>query len=272
MYALLLTERDLRSQAETDALFGKYANVADFEYLIEEDSIVVAPNAPQGIAARLVTGCLNTKPDTVELFRTVEGDLSNRGFGVPLQYRERSDKSFGHTKDVPRSLIVPGESNFLGWYDKTPREPFCRPTAWSLERPDILEISHGFVKHVLAIYREELPHLWRAQMEFMKCVSPQFKYPEGGYTTVTVNHDVRTPYHYDEGDFAGGLGNLVVLDGTDDTSGVIVMPRERIAFLVRPGDVLFMNVHTLHGNLPLTEGKERLTAVLYARQFMHQCE
>jgi hypothetical protein len=82
---------------------------------------------------------------------------------------------------------------------------------------------------------------------------------------------VRTPYHYDKDDFRGGMGNLVVLDGGDDESGVIVMPRERIAFLVRPGDALFMNVHALHGNLPLTEGKERLTAVLYAREKINKC-
>ena len=56
-----------------------------------------------------------------------------------------------------------------------------------------------------------------------------------------------------------------------DDSGILVMPRERVAFLVRPTDCLLMNVHQLHGNLPLTLGGTRLTAVLYARQNIHKC-
>lgn len=58
--------------------------------------------------------------------------------------------------------------------------------------------------------------------------------------------------------------------GRDD-SGILVMPRERVAFLVRPTDVLLMNVHHLHGNLPLTLGGTRLTLVLYARKRINKC-
>jgi hypothetical protein len=127
-----LTERDLLSDLETAKLYGKYANQADYDHgPIDEDCTVTSPRAPFGIAAQLVTGCLNTPSRTVELLRTVKGDLSNRALGVPLMYRKRPDASFSHTKDVPPSLRVAGDSNFLGWSDKTGREP-CRPTAWSL--------------------------------------------------------------------------------------------------------------------------------------------
>jgi hypothetical protein len=271
MYCLALSESDLRSAEETARLKGQYANRADYVYgPFDEDCIIFSPTAPGGIAARLVTECISAPSATVELFRTVKGELSNRGLGVPLMNRERPDGSFGPTKDVPPSIRVPGDSNFLGWYDKTPREPFCRPTAWSIERPDILEISRDFERHVHQVYKEELPHHWKNQMEFIKNVSPAFRYLNSVYSTITVNHNARFPYHYDTGDFAGGLGNLVVLEGADDESGVMVMPTERVSFLVRPGDVLFMNVHALHGNLPLN-GKERLTAVLYAREGINEC-
>jgi len=270
MYCLALSESDLLSAEETAKLHGQYANQADYVYgPIDEDCIVVSPTAPGGVAARLVTESQSTPTATVELFRTVKGELSNRGLGVPLMNRERRDGSFGHTKDVPPSIRVSGESNFLGWYDKTGREPFCRPTAWSLERPDILEISRNFERDVHKVYKEELPHHWKNQMEFVKNASPAFRYLNSVYSTITVNHNARFPYHYDIGDFAGGLGNLVVLEGSDDESGVMVMPTERVSFLVRPGDILFMNVHALHGNLPLN-GKERLTAVLYAREGINE--
>lgn len=271
MYCLALSDSDLLSEEETAKLHGQYANRADYVYgPFDEDCTIFSPTAPGGIAARLVTECLNTPTTTVELFRTVKGELSNRGLGVPLMNRERPDGSFSHTKDVPPSIRVSGDSNFLGWYDKTGREPFCRPTAWSLERPEILEISRDFERAVHQVYKEELPHHWKSQMEFIKNVSPAFRYLHSVYSTITVNHNARFPYHYDTGDFAGGLGNLVVLEGSDDESGVMVMPTERVSFLVRPGDILFMNVHALHGNLPLN-GKERLTAVLYAREGINEC-
>lgn len=271
MRTLLIPDSKIRSETETAAFKGKLANVADFEYFVDYDCLVLARTGVRGVVARLVTDCLNTPQETVDALRTVKGNLSNRGLGIPLLNRERSDKTFGNTKDVPKSLIVPGDSNFLGWYDATPREPFCRPTAWSLERPDILEMSREFEGNVHKVYREELPHHWQEQIDFMKAASPRFKYRESPYSTITVNHNARFPYHPDEGDFAGGLGNLVVLDGGKDDSGVMVMPRERVAFLVRPGDVLFMNVHALHGNLPLTQGQQRLTAVLYAREKIDKC-
>ena len=40
---------------------------------------------------------------------------------------------------------------------------------------------------------------------------------------------------------------------------------------MRPTDLLLMNVHHMHGNLPLTAGGVRLTAVLYARERIDQC-
>ena len=121
-------------------------------------------------------------------------------------------------------------------------------------------------------YREELPHHWRNQMDFMRAVLPDFKYLNSPYSTITINKDARFPYHYDMNDFAGGLGHLIVLDGGDDEGGVMVMPEIRCSFLVRPGDILFMDVHQLHGNLALTPGVPRLTAVPYAREKIHLCK
>ena len=269
MYARLINDSELRSDEEIAAMEDTYANENDFELLLDEDCMIFSSTGSQGVLARLVTGCISPKKEIIEAFRTVEGDLSNR-FGPRLP-RKRADGSFAHTNVVPASVRFPGASNFIGWYDATPREPFCRPTAWALERPDILEMSRDYEREVNQIYQEELRHHWREQMDFMKAVSSQFKYLGSPYSTITVNRNVRTPYHTDKGDFRGGMGNLVVLDGASDQSGIIVMPRERIAFLVRPGSILFMNVHALHGNLALTEGKERLTTVLYARENLHKC-
>jgi len=275
MLRLVIIPDLLRSDAETEALRNTHANRADYEYFVAEDAFVIGP---EGVIARLVTNCLdaNLVKDTAKYFRTVHGDLSNRGSVVgagSMMIGDRADASFSHTKRVPKSIIQKmreegkGLSDFLGWEHKSPRFPFCRETAWSLRNPEVLEAARPFVREVDRIYREELPDYWKRQREFMERVSPDFKFEDSVFSTVTVNRNVRTTYHEDVNDFRGGMGNLVVLDS--DGSGALVMPRYRLAFLPRPTDVLLMDVHTMHGNAIFTG--ERLTAVLYARERIDKC-
>jgi hypothetical protein len=275
-----------RSDAEVEAMRGTLPKPYDYEYLIQDDARVEVSG--EGVLACLVTNCLSTKlvTESAKLLGKVHGGLSNRGniiYKRSMMNRERTDGSLSLTKDVPPSLLqllheqnarlglTGPESNFLGYVEKNKRTPFCRETAWSLERPDIFEISRPLVKEVECVNKHELPIAWRRQREFMRRVSQDFKYEDLIISTVTINLNVRCAYHTDDGDFRGGVGNLVVLQLGRDESGILVMPRERVAFIVRPTDCLLMNVHHMHGNLPLTVGGTRLTAVLYARQDIDDC-
>jgi len=287
MYVLRISPSSCRSRAEVEAMRGTLPSIADYEHLIDEDAIVIEPT--EGVLARLVTSCLGEKlvKDSAKLLGTVHGTLSNRGSVIykgAMMSRERaSDKSLSFTKVVPPPILqllrdqnarlgLTGPySDFLGYFDKTPRKPFCRETAWSLKRPDIFEISRPLVKEVEYVNKHELPDHWRRQREFMRRVSRDFKYEDSMFSTVTINSNLRCCYHTDDGDFRGGIGNLVVLELGRDDSGILVMPGERVAFLVRPTDCLLMNVHHMHGNLELTVGGTRLTAVLYARQHIDKC-
>lgn len=278
MLRLAIAPDLMRTDAEVAAL-GSYANRAHYEYFIDQDAFVVGPN---GVIARLVTGCLD--PDlvneTAKHFRTVHGEPSNRGSIIgpgAMMYRERaSDGGLAFIKEVPRSIIKKLRhqntfTDFLGWMDASTRGdrfPYCRETAWSLEYQEVLEAARPFVKAVDDVYRDELPHQWREQREFMDRVSADFKFNDSVFSTVTVNRNLRTAYHTDKEDFRGGMGNLVVLEGGN--GGALVMPKYRIAFAPQPTDVLLMNVHEMHGNLAFVG--ERLTAVLYAREHIDECE
>jgi hypothetical protein len=271
-----------RSDAEVEALRNTLPNVADYDDLIEEDAIVFEPT--EGVLARLVTNCLSKRlvANAAKLLRTVHGDLSNRGSiiyrGSKMNRERKADESLSLTKAVLPSMmqlvraqkarlgLTGPYSDFFGYFDKTPRTPFCRETAWSLKRPDIFEISRPLVEEVEYVNKRELPDHWQRQREFMRNASQDFKYKDSIFSTVTINLNVRCTYHTDDGDFRGDVGNLVVLELGRDDSGILVMPRERVAFLVRPTDCLLMNVHHMHGNLPLTVRGTRLTAVLYARE------
>jgi hypothetical protein len=287
MYTIWIRTDMCLSDEEVEALRGRVPKVSDFEYLIDEDSIVM--ETPGKVIARLVTNGIPQKvvTNTSNHLKTVRGDRSARGGVIhkdAMMYRERKDGSLGPTTAVPPSVLqflreqnvrlgLTGPySNFLGYFDKTSREDLCRPTAWSLRSPRILEISRSLVKEVEYVNKSELLDHWRRQREFMKGVSSRFKYENSMFSTVTVNLNASFRYHIDEGDFRGGIGNLVVLELGDDRSGILVMPRERVAFIVRPTDVLLMDVHHMHGNLPLTSGGTRLTAVLYARENINKCK
>jgi hypothetical protein len=277
MYRLAIMPDLLRSDADVEALRNTHANRAHYEYLVEEDALIIGPD---GVIARLVTNCLD--PDmvreTAKHFRTVHGDGSNRGSIVgkdSMMNRLRADGSLSFTKGVPPSIVKKMRdrnefTDFLGWMDKSKhgdRFTECRETAWSLENPEVLEAARPFVREVDRIYREELPDHWQKQREFMDRTSPDFKFDDSVFSTVTVNRNKRTTYHYDHDDFRGGMGNLVVLDSNG--GGALVMPRYRLAFLPKPTDVLLMNVHEMHGNAVFTG--ERLTAVLYAREHIDEC-
>jgi Oxygenase domain of the 2OGFeDO superfamily len=277
MYRLAIASNLLRSDAEVEALRNTHANRAHYEYLVEEDALIIGPD---GVIARLVTNCLdpNMVREAAKHFRTVHGDGTNRGSIAgkdSMMYGERVDGSLSFTKGVPLSIVKKMRernefTDFLGWMDKSKhgdRFTECRETAWSLESPEVLEAARPFVREVERIYREELPDHWQQQREFVDRTSPDFKFNDSVFSTVTVNRNKRTTYHYDKDDFCGGMGNLVVLDS--DGSGALVMPRYRLAFLPRPTDVLLMNVHEMHGNAIFTG--ERLTTVLYARARIDEC-
>jgi hypothetical protein len=78
----------------------------------------------------------------------------------------------------------------------------------------------------------------------------------------------QTTIHKDVGDDPQGFGNLSVIEYGKYTGGETCFPQYGIGFDVRTGDVLFMNVHEWHGNLPIhKEDPEarRLSIVCYLR-------
>lgn len=290
MYHLEVSPRSCRGPVELAALRGTLPTRELYEgNLIDEDAKVTVRG--EGVLARLVRNGLDEKlvKTSAALLRTVRGDLTNRGSIVyrgSMMNRVQQGGSFGDTKVVTPSMLAllsqenarvglpPPQSDFLGYYDyldRTRRKLFCRETTWSLAQRDIFAISEPLAKAVEYVNKSEHFDSWKCQHDFMRQVSPDFKYHNSIFSTMTVNLNVQCALHTDAGDFAGGMGNLVVLELGREDSGILVMPRERVAFLARPGDVLLMNVHRPHGNLPLTLGGTRLTVVLYARQRITKC-
>jgi hypothetical protein len=163
-------------------------------------------------------------------------------------------------------------SGIAGWFDRYPRIPYGRATAYTQNNFDKFKMAFPFLQSLNRGFRELLPLRWQAQRSAADRIDASFLVPGTVFTTITVNKNFQTACHRDAGDFSDGLSNLLVLSNDGKyTGGYLVFPEYRIAVNVRPGDLLLVNNHEIiHGNTPIVaeEGSERISLVCYFREKM----
>lgn len=164
-------------------------------------------------------------------------------------------------------------SGIAGWFDRYPRIPYGRATAYTAKFPEKFAMAYPFLQTLAKGFKELLPWRYGNQMTAANKIDPAFLVPGTPFTTVTVNKTFRTAAHYDAGDLNSGLSNLLTLSNTGNYSGAyLVAPEYRVAVDVRPGDLLLINNHeVMHGNTPIVchdEESERISLVCYFREKM----
>lgn len=164
-------------------------------------------------------------------------------------------------------------SGIAGWFDRYPRIPYGRATAYTQNSYDKFELSFPFLQSLDRGFSELLPQRHAAQRAAADKIDPAFLVPKTVFTTITVNKTFRTAAHRDAGDFSNGLSNLLVLSNNGNYSGgYLILPEVRVAVNVRPGDLLLVNNHEyIHGNTPIElhdETAERISLVCYLREKM----
>jgi len=178
------------------------------------------------------------------------------------------------------------KSNILGFFDRwSPsqkkkiqtygfkRAIDVRPCRFNIEHPDKFQKLLPLLKEINQWYAKLVPEQYSKQIRKARSI-PVFHIPETAFTTVTTNINYRTTLHTDKGDDEEGFGNLVVLERGTYEGGETCFPQYGLAINVRQGDVLFMDVHEPHGNLPIqslkpAEGEKeaiRLSVVCYLRK------
>ena len=139
------------------------------------------------------------------------------------------------------------------------------PDKWSKAQPLIRDIDKKYKSLIPAHYKKQM-----AKSRKMK-----FKIKGTSFTTVTTNVNVHTKIHKDKGDDEEGFGNLAVIENGEYSGGETCLPQYGVGFDVCSGDVLFMDVHEWHGNLPMKEitpGAIRLSIVCYLRTRIYDQE
>lgn len=188
------------------------------------------------------------------------------------------DVVIAETKRVMKNLVCNTTyansvfSGIAGFFDRYPRIPYGRPTAFTEHKPDQFAKGFPFLQHLAKGFKDLLPVRYGKQMEACDKLDSKFLVPGTPFTTVTVNKTFRTAAHRDAGDLNEGFSNLTVVSNDGRyTGGYLVFPEYRCAVNIRPGDLLLVNNHEgIHGNTEMIaeEGSERISFVCYFREKM----
>jgi hypothetical protein len=171
-------------------------------------------------------------------------------------------------------------TNIFGFFDIiSPRQRFilkqqgktlkmnARECKFNMDNPEKYKKTLPLIKQIDEYYEKYAPENYKAQRK--KANQTQFKIQGTSFTTVTTNVNFQIAVHTDKGDDDDGFGNLAVIERGKYKGGETCFPQYGVGVDVRNGDVLFMDVHQAHGNLPLeleTKDAVRLSIVCYLRK------
>lgn len=190
----------------------------------------------------------------------------------------RGSASGSKTKDLATNPRV--MSNIFGYFDrwspihkvifkkmgKTPAVT-VRECRFNQDHPDKYKATFPLIREIDEQYAKLTPEHYKLQRK--KANQTHFKIPGTSFTTVTTNINYRTAIHTDKGDDDEGFGNLAVIERGEYTGGETCFPQYGLGVDVRNDDILFMDVHQPHANLPIhkkTEDTTRLSIVCYLRK------
>jgi hypothetical protein len=160
----------------------------------------------------------------------------------------------------------PSQKVIFKKHNKTPKIS-VRPCRFNMYYPDKYQKTIPYIQSIDKLYKELVPDKYKLQRK--KANETHFKIPNTSFTTVTTNVNYQTSIHTDKGDDIEGFGNLAVIDKGGYTGGETCFPQYGIGVNVRRGDILFMDVHQPHANLPIkkkTDDTIRLSVVCYLRK------
>lgn len=142
-----------------------------------------------------------------------------------------------------------------------------RECRFNQDNPELYKKTIPLIQDIDTQYEKLIPEKYKLQRR--KANQTFFKIPSTSFTTITTNVNYQTSIHTDKGDDEEGFGNLAVIEKGHYKGAETCFPQYGIGADVRTGDVLFMDVHQPHANLPMTDKENdaiRLSIVCYLRR------
>jgi hypothetical protein len=255
--------------AKLSKVLNKKLKRSDIKDIIDDDADVYTTDGK--LLLRFRKNKLNK--DNIEAFYDNVIDFavtptSNRG--------SASGSKSKNVRDNPKIM-----SNIIGYFDRlSPQHKFkykqqgkplpkitTRETRFVTDYPEKYKKLIPLIKEIDKYYKEYAPENYAKQKK--KANQTPYHIADTSFTTVTTNVNYQTTVHTDKGDDPEGFGNLVVIEHGKYNGGETCFPQYGIGVDVRTGDVLYMDVHQPHGNLPVNlESKDakRLSIVSYLRK------
>jgi hypothetical protein len=250
-------------------IMNKKLKRSDIKTIIDEDADIY--NEDGKLLARFRKNKLN-KANTEQFYDNVINfalkSTSNRG--------SASGSKSKNVYDNPKIM-----SNIIGYFDKlSPQHKFMfkkmgkplpkitvRETRFLQEYPEKFKKLVPLIKEIDKYYEEYIPENYGKQKK--KANKTPFRIADTAFTTITTNVNYQTTVHTDKGDDEEGFGNLAVIEDGKYKGGETCFPQYGIGIDVRTTDILYMDVHQPHGNLPIekeTPDAKRLSIVCYLRK------
>ena len=255
------------SDEQMKNLMNTYVNPNQIDFILDHDADVYTKDGQ--LLLKFRTNVLNnTKMNEFydNIIDFAKRETSNRG-----------STSGSNTKNVGQNPKI--MTNIFGYFDKlAPKQKMLvrnsgkkvmpvRQCRFNMDYPEKYKKTIPLLKEIDILYKELVPESYNRQRK--KANQTHFKIEGTSFTTVTTNINFRTTIHTDKGDDDEGFGNLTVIEKGDYTGGETCLPQYGIGVNVRTGDILFMDVHEPHGNLPIRGKKDqfiRLSVVCYLRR------
>jgi hypothetical protein len=172
-------------------------------------------------------------------------------------------------------------SNIIGYFDKlSPKQKFnfkqqgkslpkitVRETRFLAEYPEKFKKLVPLIKDIDKYYEQYIPENYGKQKK--KANQTPFHIANTAFTTITTNVNYQTTVHEDKGDDAEGFGNLAVIEHGKYKGGETCFPQYGIGVDIRMYDIIYMDVHQPHANLPIeleSKDAKRLSIVCYLRK------
>jgi len=251
---------------------GRAVDENDVDVLLRGSARVYKPNGDLLLVYRKSAIPLGVCEKAREAFAPIRNHKSmNRGVASGERVTPvRSTGVVSHTSEG-----APVRSSIVGFFDRYPRIPYCRKTAFNADHPGLF--SEGVRPLCVAaaeVFRAEVPDRFAIQMREIKKVHPAWVIAGTPYTTLTVNHDWPTRLHHDRGDFKPGFSNMAVIRTGRYEGAWIVFPGFRVGIDMGMGDLIMFDSHEWHANTPMTKHEasaSRCSVVLYMREKMIDC-
>ena len=211
---------------------------------------------------------------TKSIIETFYENIINFALNTTTNRGSTTGSKHKNVRNNPKTM-----TNIIGFYDKlSPIQKFLmvkqhkkipcqiRETRFNMDYPEKYKKLLPLINEIDKHYKKLIPKSY--EMQIKKANQTPFRIGNTSFTTITTNVNFQTAMHTDTGDDKDGFGNLTVIENGKYDGGETCFPQYGIGVNVRSEDILFMDVHQLHGNLPIKKidpDAKRLSIVCYLR-------